>query len=735
MVGNNRERTKYDEALGWKKVTQKWSFKTEAQTEQFFIFYMIIPMLFSFVGGVGTYFLWNENISMVMKFIPVAGMLTVGLVVGYLVKNKGDVVHDSIIKEAEALKADEQLAGAKRVSPKKYTQDFPFTGESVRFEQKSVYRRQKNLMKKVDKKGNVTYITTTPDQHDIFEPVLYNGFGLCIKTTKVLTEKEQDELRIQRKHYGNLFDEVDIQTHEDVVLINIDDEKTLKEYQIEVIKRADVFIPLNFFRTHMFIQGRAGSGKSVLYNKFYRATIGIKDYEEDEKLFVKPESNIVDYALNKGYDNEAIKKVKQDAINALKCKNVIIDTKGDTMSKYYRGDFVIKNEDGTEVVGKDIIYAGGLDERSIPYNFAADLLREDGTIDRLAVNNFAESIFKTQDISSDAEKFWAVNGKNVLRASIVAIVNKEGELTNTILYSWLKSDRLVDLIKDDKEAKRIAGAAVDGKHDSERILGILSGITEKAIFLEWVATERESKGTFSFKKWFNDGVPGTLFLVATDEVVDILMPLYGVITSFMLESIFTRNEDKYNMPVYWYGDEMPKMGKIAGIEKGLTFGRSKELRMFPGIQHNIQLEDIYDKKAKSIAEGAGQRALFAQGGPEAAKFCSAMVGTSRMVQKNSGVRMDDNEEHTQNESRDNQYTEVLDSEFMFMAPTEFILTGEYSVYTKISLNFHKIKKMKEETEPFKLTLQEAEQKVEKKRFGKEIEEEEEDEFELSDDDF
>lgn len=176
-----------------------------------------------------------------------------------------------------------------------------------------------------------------------------------------------------------------------------------------------------------------------------------------------------------------------------------------------------------------------------------------------------------------------------------------------------------------------------------------------------------------------------------------------------------------SIPTYWFGDEMAKMLKISRIEQGLTFGRSKNLLMFPGTQDNLQLEGLYGKeKASSIINGAGQKAFFAQGGYEPANFCAKNFGTSRVINKNKGTRMGDKgEEITRTDSRDNKYDEVLDSELLNLPPLTCFFTSEFGTYTKLSIAYHEVEQMREGNKGFEMNMKEAETMVQKKRYNEE----------------
>jgi len=462
-----------------------------------------------------------------------------------------------------------QLSGMKYLSAKKLAQDCSLVGGVVRFEQKPFFRRKMNLTK-VIKNGKVKFVSNS-DQYDYFEPKLSQDIGLYIVATKPLTAEEKKELKNLKKKYGDAIDEIEINLHNDLYEISIDDEETLKEFGIEKVDRADVLIPLSQFSTHMYIQGRAGSGKSVLYSKFYRAVMGEADGIDDGILKIKPDLQVLEILKQRGVTN--LSKREQELIDALKCKNVIIDIKRDIYYKYYRGDFEIKNTDGTITKGKDIMHVIGFDDEKL--------------------DSFVESI----------------------------------------------------------------------------------------------------------RKWVNDGVPGTLYLVNNNIMNDDFETLFNIINTVIMNSIVSRIDNApENLPVYWFGEDVLNIWKIFEIDKYLTYGNPKGLRMFIDTQNNMDLKELYGEKYTFIIESIRNKALFVQGGPNSADFCSKLVGSSRKIIQNS---YHDSKNYGCYESRDNNYIEILDSDFMNLKPLEFILLNDQSLYTKISLCFNEIKQMRDDIEKMK----------------------------------
>lgn len=618
--------SEHDLALATQKTLQEYETRGDSAIDFYGAIWILPQIVALSLGYAIAYFFWSDSSPWYVNHILPMVLSVFAVVVSLNLQFKTPAIQEAVENSQSKMTEDEQLEGGSRISSKLFAQQTPATGAVARMEQRSVFERVVGTKRVFNKKTKRYDIVLPSGKHnyEVYEATLYQKFGLGIKVSSIPTEEQIEEEKAERKRYSGKIDGFSIADMKetnmasDAIHISLNNklskdkkdeleaivadksinekvrkdaaekleksamvDKELAYEGLKEVQKADVLLPLSQFKTHLYIQGRAGTGKSVLYSKFIRATMGLPlkpknkvDLSENKRIIIQVDQVVIkllkersatrieflrdmadkdenlpkdhpEYGIAKKRLEDAEKRLEQaiqDTYEALKCKTVIIDTKGNLFSKYYRGKFSILNHDGTYTDGEDIMYAGGLDSRSVAYDFSSDLVDLDGKLDRLAVNNFAEFIFKTAEITDDAAAFWAVNGKNIARAAIQAIFD-DGPLTNKTLYNWLKSDKLIDLIQNNSKAKLIAGAAIDGDSaNSERILGLLSGITQKAVFLEWIATDRESKGTLSFKRWFNDGVPGCLFLVATDELVDILMPLYGIISSFMLEAVFIRED-------------------------------------------------------------------------------------------------------------------------------------------------------------------------------------------------
>lgn len=252
-------------------------------------------------------------------------------------------------------------------------------------------------------------------------------------------------------------------------------------------------------------------------------------------------------------------------------KKIVIDIKGDYTSTY--------KKDG------DLILCP-FDARSIGWNIFNDIENYQD------VQNIAASL--VPETPGAKVPYYDNAARNIVEAVMLYLVKNKSKPTNADLWEYLTDIMALTSILSDIECKRLVDAYMDTSNQKS-IRELMGTIVAKREIraLEALA---DIDGDFSLKAWVrNDERKETIFLLASDNIVNSVLPLYRVIVELAASELLSLPDDS-GREIYFFLDELPKLRRMQKVIDLMTLARSKGGRVIYSIQTVAQLQEAYGKE-------------------------------------------------------------------------------------------------------------------------------------------
>lgn len=337
----------------------------------------------------------------------------------------------------------------------------------------------------------------------------------------------------------------------------------------------EVYIPREREAAHTLIAGASGSGKTQL---FYQIT------------------NALDARRATGEDARA----------------VVLDLKGDFVQHYYRDGDALFNP---------------MDKRCVGWCPFAELRPNS----RLIQSDLAALGAAFIPDRPGEGAFWNKAARSTFTDIIHALYLAHKDPTNAELVGVISRGdfkevrQLLETVPD----SQVRGYFLGGPDDrtARSIWTTLATYTAPLRLLD--PSVSKSRG-FSFRRWGAAGKAGQwLFLARRVEDEDLLGSLYATIISLVATGQMSVRDDQAR-PVHYLLDELAQAGTVSGLERLLTFGRSKKAAAVIGIQSVAQLTKGYGKDTTATVIGnSGTLAVLRQGDKESAELFADILGKQR----------------------------------------------------------------------------------------------------------
>lgn len=136
----------------------------------------------------------------------------------------------------------------------------------------------------------------------------------------------------------------------------------------------------------------------------------------------------------------------------------------------------------------------------------------------------------------------------------------------------------------------------------------------------------KNKEEFSIIDWAKNGSKDWHFIIVREEDLEKAKPWLRLWMDLVVTGILMRNEKANNNATWLIADELPILGKIPSLQKGITNGRKYNFRTIIGYQTEGQLDEVYDKESKGIKNSVRTRIIFNPGDHESSIKCAETLG-------------------------------------------------------------------------------------------------------------
>ncbi|MFN9001708.1 MAG: type IV secretion system DNA-binding domain-containing protein [Holosporales bacterium] len=289
---------------------------------------------------------------------------------------------------------------------------------------------------------------------------------------------------------------------------------------------------------------------------------------------------------------------------------VIVDTNGDYLTRFWReGDVLLNPSD-----------ARG--ENWSPW---------------VEISNYSDAKQLAATLSPSLQfgndPFWDKASQSILAASLFKL-RETNEMRISHLYKLLMNASIADLENFLKDTKANAFMARDAEKMAASIRATLASHIESLDLLNDCPQEK----AFSVKRWIQDETQGNwLFLSCSTGQRETHLPLLSTWFDLAMRSMMDLNPSDYRR-IWFFCDELPTLGKIPFLIKGLAELRKYGGCVVAGLQNISQLEGIYGRSNTSAFSSLfGSKFCFKNPDPSTAKWAEDMLGKAEENKMNESL--------------------------------------------------------------------------------------------------
>ena len=178
----------------------------------------------------------------------------------------------------------------------------------------------------------------------------------------------------------------------------------------------------------------------------------------------------------------------------------------------------------------------------------------------------------------------------MLLAEVLRALVRSGETTTERLLHWCTSAPACEL------GTLLAGTPAAGLFDEGADKALAS---TRFVLTAHLSPHRFIKpGVFSLRDWLEQE-DGSLFMTWRADMQAALAPLLASWADIATNAVLTLPPDPTRR-VWLVLDEMAALGKLNGLEAGLTLGRKHGLAVIAGLQSTAQLDRLYGKESATV---------------------------------------------------------------------------------------------------------------------------------------
>jgi type IV secretory pathway TraG/TraD family ATPase VirD4 len=178
----------------------------------------------------------------------------------------------------------------------------------------------------------------------------------------------------------------------------------------------------------------------------------------------------------------------------------------------------------------------------------------------------------------------------VLLAEVLRALVRGGDTTTERLLHWCTSAPAREL------GAMLAGTSAAGLFDEGADKALAS---TRFVLTAHLSPHRFLKpGGFSLRNWL-EREGGSLFMTWRADMQAALAPLLATWADIATNAVLTLPPDP-SRRVWLVLDELAALGKLNGLENGLTLGRKHGLAVVAGLQSTAQLDRLYGKESATV---------------------------------------------------------------------------------------------------------------------------------------
>lgn len=178
----------------------------------------------------------------------------------------------------------------------------------------------------------------------------------------------------------------------------------------------------------------------------------------------------------------------------------------------------------------------------------------------------------------------------VLLAEVLRALIRSGETTTERLLYWCTSAPAREL------SSLLLGTPAAGLFDEGADKALAS---TRFVLTAHLSPHRFLKpGPFSLRQWL-EAEGGSLFMTWRADMQAALAPLLASWVGIAINAVLTLPPDPRRR-VWLLLDELAALGKLSGLETGLTIGRKHGLAIVAGLQSTAQLDHIYGRDSATV---------------------------------------------------------------------------------------------------------------------------------------
>jgi hypothetical protein len=178
----------------------------------------------------------------------------------------------------------------------------------------------------------------------------------------------------------------------------------------------------------------------------------------------------------------------------------------------------------------------------------------------------------------------------VLLAEVLRALVRSGETTTERLLHWCTVAPVKEL------GKLLVGTPAAGLFDEGADKALAS---TRFVLTAHLSPQRFLKpGAFSIRAWLEAG-EGSLFMTWRADMQTALAPLLASWVGIATNAVLTLPPDPARR-IWLVLDELAALGKLSGLEDGLTLGRKHGLAVVAGLQSTAQLDRIYGRESATV---------------------------------------------------------------------------------------------------------------------------------------
>lgn len=242
-------------------------------------------------------------------------------------------------------------------------------------------------------------------------------------------------------------------------------------------------------------------------------------------------------------------------------------------------------------------------------------------VENIAPEKIAHSLIE----DDPKDKFFAPAAKSLFSNLML--------LNNNIEDFWDDLTRSKEELFDKLKKHKLSSAGDFEGSSGNQGAGVRRTMTLSLDALRSLTYWTKNKEQFSIIDWAKNGSDDWLYIIIREEDMETAKPWIRLWMDLVVSAILMRDENAQNNATWLIADELPLLGKLPSLQKGITNGRKYNFRVLLGYQSEGQIEEVYDKDAKGIKNSIRSKFIFNPGDYESALKSAEILGKKEIYDR------------------------------------------------------------------------------------------------------